>query len=309
MHCKQLSSIGRLIGFMLVSALCGRLAMGQASSAPSSGTSHIAIPVGLDVCEGGCLNSDGNLGTWIFHGQKAGKAQWSRGGQVATVTIQQYDASRILIKREDAPTSSSPGFTAIYQGTLRGNRIDGTAFATWPGHFPNGHPAGHVQYSWFATIPTTTCSPAGTSAQDAAEIGQKAVRFRQPLSAFGCFLIAAQKGDGQSKAIVGLMYRDGIGTAVNYDEAVRWLKAGAIQGDYNAQLGLAQVYEVGIGTKPDAKLAQMWKQRADTNPVIVAQRQQQQQQAQQQQAAQQMMFLGLAAVVEAMSRPDVYVVY
>jgi TPR repeat protein len=190
-------------------------------------------------------------------------------------------------------------------------------FATWPGHFPNGHPPGHVQYSWFATVPTTTCSPAGTSnAQDAAEIGQKAVRFRQPLSAFGCFLVAAQKGDGQSKAIVGLMYRDGIGTAVNYDEALRWLKAGAIQGDYNAQLGLAQVYEVGIGTAPDPALAQMWKQRADTNPVIVAQRQQQQQQAlqqsqqaQQQQAAQQMMFLGLAAVVEAMSRPDVYVVY
>jgi TPR repeat protein len=105
------------------------------------------------------------------------------------------------------------------------------------------------------------------------------------------------------------MYRDGIGTSVNFDEAMRWLKAGAIQDDYNAQLGLAQMYEVGIGTQPDARLAQMWKQRADNNPVIVRQRQQAAQQAQQQQAAQQMMFLGLAAVVEAMTRPDVYVVY
>ena len=105
---------------------------------------------------------------------------------------------------------------------------------------------------------------------------------------------------------VGLMYLDGIGTVFNYDEAGCWLKAGAIQGDYNAQLGLSQVYEVGIGTKPDARLAEMWKQRAGTNPIIVAQRRQQ---AEQQPAAQQRMFLGLAAVVETVRRPDVYVVY
>ena len=43
-----------------------------------------------------------------------------------------------------------------------------------------------------------------------------------------------------------------------------------------------------------------------TNPIIVAQRRQQ---AEQQPAAQQMMFLGLAAVVEAVSRPDVYVMH
>jgi len=305
MHEKQLAPIGRLIGLIFLVALSCRSAVAQASALPP-----LTIPVGLEVCDGGCMNSDGNLGTWIFHGQKRGKAQWSRGGQVATVTIEQYDYQRIVIRREDLPTSSSPGFTAVYEGTMRNKRIEGTATAKWPGHFPQGKPPGSVQYSWFATVPLTTCSPAGTSnAQDAMEIGEKAARFRQPLSTFSCFLIAARKGDGQSKGIVGLMYRDGIGTAVNYDEALHWLKAGAIQDDYNAQLGLAQMYEVGIGTAADPQQAQMWKQRADNNPAIIRQREQARQQAQQQQAAQQMMFMGLAAVVEAMTRPDVYVVY
>jgi TPR repeat protein len=105
------------------------------------------------------------------------------------------------------------------------------------------------------------------------------------------------------------MYRDGIGTSVNYNEALRWLKAGAIQDDYNAQLGLVQMYEVGLGTKPDPQLAQMWRQRAENNPVIVRARQQAAQQAQQQQFTQQMMFMGMAALVEALSGPDVVYVY
>ena len=296
--------LGKFLEFLfLLSLVCPFL------PAQSERLSVLPIPVGLDVCEGGCLNSDGNLGTWIFHGQKKGKAQWSRGGQVATVTIQRFDTASIRILREDLPTSSFPGFTAYYEGKMRGNRIDGTATATWPGHFPNGHPPGRVQYQWFATIPETTCSPASTNSQDATEIGGKAVRFRQPLSAFGCFLTAAKKGDGQSKAIVGLMYRDGIGTSVNYEEALRWLKAGAIQDDYNAQLGLAQMYEVGIGTTPDANMAKMWRQRAENNPVVVRARQQAAQQAQQQQFSQQMMFMGMAALVEALSGPDVVYVY
>jgi hypothetical protein len=305
MHEKQLMQLGRLIGSIFFVLIAFQFALGQTTALPP-----LTIPVGLEVCDGGCMNSDGNLGTWIFHGQTKGKAQWARGGQVATVTIERYDYQRIVIRREDLPTSSSPGFTAVYEGTIRNKRIEGTATGKWPGHFPEGKPPGTARYQWFATIPMTTCSPAGTSnAQDAVEIGEKAARFRQPLSTFSCFLIAARMGDGQSKGIVGLMYRDGIGTTVNYDEAQRWLKAGAIQDDYNAQLGLAQMYEVGIGAAADPKQAQMWKQRADNNPAIIRQREQARQQAQQQQAAQQMMFMGLAAVVEAMTRPDVYVVY
>src|SRR5580698_5658656 len=105
--------LGKFLEFLfLLSLVCPFL------PAQSERLSVLPIPVGLDVCEGGCLNSDGNLGTWIFHGQKKGKAQWSRGGQVATVTIQRFDTASIRILREDLPTSSFPGFTAYYEGKM-----------------------------------------------------------------------------------------------------------------------------------------------------------------------------------------------
>jgi Sel1 repeat len=272
---------------------------------PSPKAPPLPIPVGLEVCDGDCMKGDGNFGTWIFHGMKGG-GRWAKGGQVANLTIERFDAGGVVIRREDLPNSSSPGFTAVYEGTIHDSRIEGTATAKWPGHFPKASPPGVARYSWYGTIPVTACdSSAALGAQEAFDAGGKAARFRQTASAFQCFLIAAQQGDGQAKGLVGLMYRDGIGTSVDYKEAFRWLKAGAIQGDYNAQVALEQMYEIGIGISEDPKMAQVWKEKAENNPVILQQRRQ----AQQQQAAQSMMFMGLAAVLEAATKPDVYVVY
>ena len=101
------------------------------------------------------------------------------------------------------------------------------------------------------------------------------------------------------------MYRDGIGVEVDYAEAFKWLKASTIQGDYNAQLALAQMYELGVGTQPDPKTAQIWRNQAEHNPVVVQQRQM----AQQQQRNQELMFMGFAVFLEMATRPDVVVVY
>lgn len=264
----------------------------------------LPIPIGLDECEGGCMNGDGTVGTWIFHGPD-GKATWLKNGAKATLKIDRYDTEKIVIRRENTPDSSAPGFTAVYEGVLQGDRIEGTVTAMWPGHFAKTG----VKYKWFATLPAVSCEPSATRAgMDAFETGQTALRFRQPQFAFQCFLQAAKLGNGQSKALVGLMYRDGIGTTTNYAEAFHWLQAGAIQDDYNAQVALYQMYESGIGISADPAKARIWRERAENNPVLIRQRQQEERQAQQQQAAQQMMFLGLAAVVEAMSTPDVYIV-
>ena len=265
--------------------------------------SSLPLPIGLDECEGGCMSGDGTVGTWIFHGHD-GKGTWLKNRAKATLRIARYDNEKIEIYRENTPDSGAPGFTAVYEGTLQGHRIEGTVTAMWPGHFPKTG----VRYKWFATVPVVNCDPSNQAGVDAFETGQTGIRFRQGQPAFQCFLQAAKLGNGPSKALVGLMYRDGIGTTTNYTEAFHWLQAGAIQDDYNAQVGLSQMYESGIGTSPDPAKAKMWRDRAENNPVIIRQRQQEAQQAQQQQAAQQMMFMGLAAVVEAMSTPDVYIV-
>jgi len=293
MKLRSSAQIGVFVAFILSTFIVGAGLRAQGVPARS-----LPVPVGLDVCEGGCvLHSDGNVGTWIFHGT-TGKGFWPKNGAKSTLTIEKFDTEGIRITRENTPDSTAPAFTAVYEGVLHGDRIEGTVIA--------GHPPKTIQYPWFATIPVTICDPsAHLDADDAFETGQTAVRFRQASSAFQCFLLAAIQGQGQAKALTGLMYRDGIGTATNYSEAFHWLQAGAIQDDYNAEVALSQMYETGVGIPMDQQKALAWKERAQNNPVMVRQRIQ----AQQQQATQQMMFLGLAAVLESLSQPEVYVVY
>jgi TPR repeat protein len=158
---------------------------------------------------------------------------------------------------------------------------------------------------WFAKPPQTTCSDgAGLSIQDLTETGGLAVRFQHPSSALECFLIAARRADAPARALVGIMYRDGIGTAVNYREAVDWLKKSAVQDEYNGQLALAQMYEVGMGVRADPEQGRYWRQRAQQNPAYLqqlkneAQAEKNQERAERrEQHTQDMMFMGMAAVL------------
>jgi TPR repeat protein len=136
------------------------------------------------------------------------------------------------------------------------------------------------------------------------DIANTAVRFRQRNPAFQCLSRAAELGDQDARTAVGLMYRDGIGTKVSYPDAMKYLKEGAIQGDYNAQLALSQIYDIGLLGSPDPAQAKQWETRAYNNPAAVAARQGRQDAKDMQRMA----FLGLSALVEAMSTPSVYVV-
>jgi enterochelin esterase family protein len=107
------------------------------------------IPKALTECEadqcapgrsGGCL--------WTFHGTD-GEARCRNGAQ-AQLVIEQFDRSGIVIRRTDPPHSSSYGLTALYTGTLLGDRITGYGTWSWPGHWNNHNPSGR----WFATVQT-----------------------------------------------------------------------------------------------------------------------------------------------------------
>jgi hypothetical protein len=269
---------------------------------PADNVDTSAVPVGLVMCEaGGC--EQGNTGTWILRGAN-GIARWPK-GQVAKLTVLRFDATGILIRREDPPNSTSPGFVAVYEGTRQGDRIDGKVHSAWPGpgHFPNGKPPGTADYQFYATIPHTTCASVDNGLDEPVEIAQTAVKFKQQTAAFACFLIAARQGNPLAKGVVSVMYRDGIGTDPNAEQAFHWAQLGAQQQDYNSELTLSQMYETGIGTPPDADKAKYWQDRAQKNPVVL----QAQAQAQAQANMQKMALMGMAALVEAMSTPDVIV--
>ena len=86
----------------------------------------------------------GNPGTWTFRGA-SGEAHWPSGAKAA-LTLESSGDGNITVRRVDTSDSTSPGFTAVYRGTLRNGRYEGTVDASWPGHFQQG-----VHYSWSAT--------------------------------------------------------------------------------------------------------------------------------------------------------------
>jgi hypothetical protein len=266
----------------------------------------LPAPGELAECDGDQCDK-GNPGTWIFHGMTGVARQPN--GAVGDLTIERFDAGGVVIRRVERANSAAAGLTAVYVGKVHDGRVDGTLTATWPGHFPNANPRDVIKGPWFAMTPRTACDAAPSDAQSAMETGGMALRFQKPAPALQCFLFAAKQGNGPAKALVGIMYRDGIGTAVNTAEALQWLKAGAVAGEYNGQVALSQMYEVGMGTPADPAQAQYWKSRALENPAYLEKQKREARAEQQQQTAQSMMFMGLAAVVEAFTAPTVYVRY
>lgn len=122
----------------------------QKSAAPLPPAQALKIPSALIECEadqcapgrpGGCL--------WVFHGQEG--ESHCHNGAASLLVVQKFDSDGIVIRRTESPASVSVGLTAIYTGTLYGNRITGLGTWSWPGHWNNHNPAGR----WFATIPDT----------------------------------------------------------------------------------------------------------------------------------------------------------
>ena len=268
---------------------------GPACSDPNT---SIQQPTALEVCDGACiLNSNGDLGDWIFQGNN-GTGSWLKGDK-AILTIRHWSAENIEIARDDPPDSAKAGLTATYHGAVCGSSIKGTVVARWPGHFNDKD----LTVPWTATIPVTTCDGISDDTLPLMDTARRAIRFRQKTNAFRCLSRAADLGERDARTAVGLMYRDGIGTQANSNEALRYLKQSAIQGDYNAQLAMSQMYEIGIGVPKDPAEAADWAKRAYNNPMAVAARQNREDAKD----MQHMFFLGLSGLIEAMASPTVYI--
>ncbi len=98
-------------------------------------------------CQGDqCATNSETHGTWAFHGY-LGNAEWSNGA-TAEIVVERFDEGGVVMRRIDLPMSTSFGLTAVYTGTLKGNRIEGTVVWSWSGHWNDTHPSG----KWSATV-------------------------------------------------------------------------------------------------------------------------------------------------------------
>jgi Protein of unknwon function (DUF3310)/Sel1 repeat len=69
--------------------------------------------------------------------------------------------------------------------------------------------------------------------------------------------------DAQSQVELGNEYRDGKnGRKQNYETAVEWWQLAAKQGNYEAQINLANAYRTGTGVEKNGKLANYWEEQA-----------------------------------------------
>jgi hypothetical protein len=273
--------------------------------AVQASTTSPHVPTAMLQCEGDQCTRGGGGAIWLFQGS-SGQAMWHYGA-IAKLTVERFDGRNIVIHREDPnPSYSSPRFAdlskrpdgvffADYYGTISGNRIDGTVI--W-----NGGGKG----TWYATLPQELCKPFEQCPLDASQmvqLGENAVRARLYSPAMHCFLIAAAEGNADGQSLAGLMLRDGQGVAANENAAFYMLRKSAEQNNYNGEIGLASMYELGLGTAKDPAQAASWKNRAQTQ---LQQMQAQQAQREAEATIGGIIFLGIAAalVAEAASGPS-----
>ncbi len=69
---------------------------------------------------------------------------------------------------------------------------------------------------------------------------------------------AAQRGNPDAQAWIGILYEEGNGVTRNYSEALRWYQLAAKQGDVDAQYALGRAYYFGQGVLQDDTRAHMW---------------------------------------------------
>ena len=72
------------------------------------------------------------------------------------------------------------------------------------------------------------------------------------------YRLAAAQGDARAQNSLGYMYLNGQGVAQSYQEAVKWYKLAAAQGVAEAQYNIGVVYEYGKGVTQDFARAHMW---------------------------------------------------
>lgn len=99
-----------------------------------------SIPASMAECDAGfCETGQFGASTWTFNG-KEGTMVWPAVHETATLKIQQWDSSGVVIVRDDT-AGPTVGLHVVYKGKITGNRIEGDAVWNLPSKGPETHPA------------------------------------------------------------------------------------------------------------------------------------------------------------------------
>jgi hypothetical protein len=110
----------------------------------------------------------------------------------------------------------------------------------------------------------TARRPVKTSAHDCELRGGEYVAYDRAsyATALKVWLSLAQEGDPKAQTFVGEIYQKGMGTRPDYVAAAHWYRKAAEKGYPSAQINLGYLYERGLGVKQDRLIALNWYRRA-----------------------------------------------
>lgn len=103
------------------------------------------------------------------------------------------------------------------------------------------------------------------------EEGYMAYQEGRYASAFRELLSSADRGHGTANALIGNLYRDGLGVAQDHGVAAQHYRRGAEAGSCTAMFSLARMYHLGRGIAEDSAEAAKWYRSAAEKGHVWAQ--------------------------------------
>jgi len=100
------------------------------------------------------------------------------------------------------------------------------------------------------------------------EDGDAAFQQKDYSTALKKYKNAAGKKDPIAQRKIGNMFKDGLGVAQNYDEAMRWYELSAKQGNVDAQFNLGAMHEGFENPKEAARWYQMAAKKGDVESQL-----------------------------------------
>jgi hypothetical protein len=150
------------------------------------------------------------------------------------------------------------GLAALYTGTVKDNRVDGTMTWLWPNHaqFTIG------TVNWHATIgealPDNSLIPIDTAMLCASS----AAMAKDYRTAFHWYAIAEKEGSLRASVYLGILYVNGpSGVSLNYHEALVRFEAAGYKGDTLGMNNAALIYQRGLGVPVNPQKVKMWGDR------------------------------------------------
>ena len=119
-----------------------------------------------------------------------------------------------------------------------------------------------VKFIYIAVVASLCSFSSNVSLAEDAKKGLQFAVNGEYRQAVDIWLPLAEEGDAEAQYYMGVVYKDGLGVEINYDQFRYWTSRSAFQGSPSAMFNLGIMYEYSLGVNEDKNKAFLWYSRA-----------------------------------------------